>query len=108
LAKARLKLEILKESQLATKEKAKVQRMEIEPHGKEGFSVVHHMAQKERGVYTMPETHIMKSHGQLLNHLHDHFSKEGSKETPEGERGCPFCGEAEGAGGAGEAKGATK
>lgn len=87
---------------MATKEKSKVQRMEIESHGKEGFSVVHHMEQKDRGVYAMPETHIMKSHGELLNHLHDHFSKEGSKETPEGERDCPLCE------GAGEAKGDTK
>jgi hypothetical protein len=82
--------------------------MEIEAHGREGregFSVVHHKEQKERGVYEMPETHIMKSHGELMNHVHDHFSGVGSKETPEGERDCPLC---EGDDGAAGAEGSKK
>jgi hypothetical protein len=73
------------------KSKGKLRSMSIEPHEKEGFTVRHDMNSGERGVYEEPETHIMKNHGELMNHVHDHMSKHGSKEPEGDERDCPFC-----------------
>ena len=68
-----------------------IRSMTIDPAGKEGFSVTHHHDSPTRGEYVEPETHIMKTHGELMNHIHDHMSKEGAKDGGEGERDCPFC-----------------
>ena len=71
--------------------KGKIRQMTIEPAGKEGFSVIHHHESPNRGEYIEPSTHIMKTHGELMNHVHDHLSKEGAKDGGDGERDCPFC-----------------
>jgi hypothetical protein len=72
--------------------KGKLRSMSIEPHGKEGFVVRHDMDSGQRGVYQEPETHVMKSHGELMNHVHDHMAEHGSKESEGDERPCPMCG----------------
>lgn len=78
---------------MAEKKKgSKLQSMEIHPHDKEGFSVVHHAKQEDRGAYTEPKTHIMKTHGELIQHVHDHMKDSGAPTAGE-ESDCPMCGE---------------
>jgi hypothetical protein len=68
-----------------------IRSMSIEPHGKEGFVVTHHHESPARGEYIEPETHMMKTHGEVMNHVHDHMASQGSSKEVEGERPCPFC-----------------
>lgn len=63
-----------------------IKTMEIHPHGKEGFSVIHHAEQSTKGEYKEPTTHIMKSHGELMDHVHDSMKAHGSKGGD-----CPMC-----------------
>ena len=71
--------------------KGKIRQMTIEPHGKEGFTITHHHEIPTRGEYIEPETHVMKTHGEVMNHVHDHLSSAGAKDGGDGERDCPFC-----------------
>jgi hypothetical protein len=66
-----------------------VKMMEIQPHGKEGFSVIHHHEQSTKGEYKEPTTHIMKHHGELMDHVHDHMKQHGSQKEEDGD--CPMC-----------------
>lgn len=66
--------------------KSGMSHLEVYPHEKEGFSVVHHQHQNERGHYKEPKTHILKHHGELMDHLHEHLSKHGPGKGP-----CKFC-----------------
>ena len=80
---------------VARSKDGKIKSMEITPHGKEGFTVVHHHEQNldTRGSYKEPKTHVMKGHGELMKHVHDHMSEHGSKDVITGEADCPVCGD---------------
>lgn len=68
-----------------------IRSMTVTPHGKEGFTVTHDHQQSTRGEYTEPQTHVMKTHGEMLHHVHEHMKGSGSKQESDSGKGCPFC-----------------
>jgi hypothetical protein len=75
------------------KEKVKrLRHLEVTPVGG-GFQVTHHNEPAERGTYEEPKTHIMKTHGHLMHHLHEHLGSLGYKGKAKevSEKECPIC-----------------
>lgn len=64
----------------------KIRNITITPHGNEGFSVQHDHNQEMRGEYKEPKTHIMKTHGEMVQHVHDAMKSSGEQGAD-----CPIC-----------------
>ena len=71
---------------MATKPRSNVKSIEIGIHGKDGFTAVHHFEQKDRGKYTEPHTVPLKTHGELMDHIHEQTKGMGQQGD------CPMCG----------------
>lgn len=64
--------------------------IEVNLHGKDGFTAVHHFSSPGSGEYHEPETVPFKNHGELMDHLHEHLKSSGEK-VGAGDCPCEGC-----------------